>query len=250
MVASDYLYGDTPYLPSHDRFTEKAGLMHHRTTRYALSTAIVVGGTVIAAALAPVAAAEQGQSSTLQSEGGTELTVAVDDTDTVGAGNQAPGGVPFSHSVQVAGRYSVDVHPDKITSGTVAVGYILGCGVDLSSGITVGLIPNQSGTVGITPSVTLGAPPSVTIAPTLSGTAGMSETLSATLIPGQITTVTTATATLDPTTTFPYHLSHQRTPLNVARCASPVTAVPFTTASITTPNAYLQNTAYGNQFTF
>ncbi|KZM72528.1 MspA family porin [Nocardia terpenica] len=105
--------------------------MHHRATRYALSTAVVVGGTVIAAALAPVAAAEQGQSSTLQSEGGTELTVAVDDTDTVGAGNQAPGGVPFSHSVQVAGRYSVDVHPEKITSGTVAVGYILGCGGDL-----------------------------------------------------------------------------------------------------------------------
>lgn len=225
--------------------------MRHRATRYALLTTVIAGGSAFTpTALAPTAIAAQGQSSTLQSDGGTTLTVSVTDTDTTGAGDQAPGGVPFSHAVQVAGRYSVEVAPAAVTTGTVAVGYIVGCGVDLSSGITVGISPNQSGTAGITPSITLGAPPSVSIAPSLSGTAGLSESLTATLIPGQVTTLTTATATLDSTTSFPYRIAHQRTPLNVARCASPVTAVPFVTASVATTDGFLQNSAYGNQFAF
>lgn len=230
---------------------ESRPFMRRCATRYAVFTIAITAGSIFTSStFAPNAVAAQGQSNTLRSDAGTELTVTVADTDVTGAGDQAPGLVPFSHAAQVAGRYAVDVQPGPISAGTVAVGYIIGCGVDLSSGITVGLSPNQSGTAGITPSVTLGTPPSVSIAPNLSGTLGLTESLTATLIPGQVTTVTTATATLDPATSFPYHLAHQRTPLNIARCASPVSAVPFTTASVNTPDGFLQNTAYGNQFIF
>jgi len=68
--------------------------------------------------------------------------------------------------------------------------------------------------------------------------------------PGQVTTATTATATLDNTTAFPYHIAFNNAALNVSQCASPVAAVPFVSATVSTPTGLVQTTAYGDQFTF
>jgi hypothetical protein len=38
--------------------------------------------------------------------------------------------------------------------------------------------------------------------------------------------------------------------LNDSQCASPVAAVPFVSATVSTPTGLVQTTAYGDQFTF
>lgn len=78
----------------------------------------------------------------------------------------------------------------------------------------------------------------------------MSQELAGTLSPGQVTTVQTATSTLDNNTTFPYTISFNNAPLNIAQCASPVSAVPFVSATISTTAGTVQTTGYGQQFTF
>lgn len=97
---------------------------------------------------------------------------------------------------------------------------------------------------------TSASPPSASLGPSVGGNLGLQEVLTANLGPGQITTATTVTATLDDTTVFPYHFIFNNAALNVAQCASPVSAVPFVTASVSTPVGIVQTTAYGTQFTF
>ncbi|MEV6388541.1 MspA family porin [Nocardia xishanensis] len=92
--------------------------------------------------------------------------------------------------------------------------------------------------------------PSASLGPTVGGTLGLAEVLEATLAPGQITTVTTATIDLDDRTAFPYHFIFNNAALNVGQCASPVSAVPFITATVGTAVGTVQTSAYGSQFIF
>ncbi|MFE7799513.1 MspA family porin [Nocardia sp. NPDC057440] len=92
--------------------------------------------------------------------------------------------------------------------------------------------------------------PSASLGPTVGGALGLTEVIEATLAPGQITTVTTVTANLDDRTVFPYHFIFNNAALNVGQCASPVSAVPFITATVSTAVGTVQTTAYGSQFTF
>ncbi|WP_433524619.1 MspA family porin [Nocardia pseudovaccinii] len=103
-----------------------------------------------------------------------------------------------------------------------------------------------------TPSVETTTPsaPSASLGPTVGGTLGLTEVLEATLAPGQITTVTTVTTNLDNKTVFPYHFIFNNAALNVGQCASPVSAVPFVTATVSTALETVQTSAYGSQFTF
>jgi hypothetical protein len=78
----------------------------------------------------------------------------------------------------------------------------------------------------------------------------LAQVLEATLAPGQITTVTTVTTNLDNNTVFPYHFIFNNAALNVGQCASPVSAVPFITATVSTAVETVQTSAYGSQFTF
>ncbi|MFQ6328594.1 MspA family porin [Nocardia sp. CWNU-33] len=94
------------------------------------------------------------------------------------------------------------------------------------------------------------SPSSASLGPTVGGALGLTEILEATLAPGQITTVTTVTADLDDKTVFPYHFIFNNAALNVGQCASPVSAVPFITATVSTAVGTVQTTAYGSQFTF
>ncbi|MFI7668693.1 MspA family porin [Nocardia sp. NPDC049526] len=92
--------------------------------------------------------------------------------------------------------------------------------------------------------------PSASLGPTVGGALGLTQVLEATLAPGQITTVTTVTTDLDNQTVFPYHFIFNNAALNVGQCASPVSAVPFITATVSTAVETVQTTAYGRQFTF
>ncbi|WP_433758691.1 MspA family porin [Nocardia sp. CA-135398] len=92
--------------------------------------------------------------------------------------------------------------------------------------------------------------PSASLGPTVGGTLGLTQVLEATLAPGQITTVTTVTVNLDDKTVFPYHFIFNNAALNVGQCASPVSAVPFVTATVSTALETVQTSAYGSQFTF
>ncbi|MGW4742098.1 MspA family porin [Nocardia xishanensis] len=104
------------------------------------------------------------------------------------------------------------------------------------------------------PSVDTASPsasaPSASLGPTVGGNLGLAEVLEATLAPGQITTVTTVTTPLDDRTAFPYHFIFNNAALNVGQCASPVSAVPFITATVSTAVGTVQTSAYGSQFIF
>ncbi|WP_158675740.1 MspA family porin [Nocardia stercoris] len=213
---------------------------------------------------------------------GVHLSTSVDDIRVDGPGDRTPTYfMTFSHAAQLTGAFSVNVDGDPITSGQAVAGFILGCGISVAGGVTVGLEPNQgvagavngavnSPSISFTPPSVSVSPPSGTvppsasvsppsesfntptfsIGPTVGGTLGITEVLTATLGPGQVTTVNTATATLDDKTQFPYHINFRNAALNVAQCVSPVSAVPFTTATVSTPSGLVQTTAYGDQFTF
>ncbi|MBF5001737.1 MspA family porin [Nocardia sp. BSTN01] len=112
--------------------------------------------------------------------------------------------------------------------------------------ITTPSLPTTSGSAGL-PGV---SPPGFDLGPSVGGSLGLSENLDANIGPGQVTTATTATATLDNTTAFPYHIAFNNAALNVSQCASPVAAVPFVSATVSTPTGLVQTTAYGDQFTF
>ncbi|GAB2443614.1 hypothetical protein GCM10027262_61680 [Nocardia tengchongensis] len=174
----------------------------------------------------------------------------------------------FSHAAQMSGDYSVTVDGGQITSGQAVAGFILGCGISVDGGVTVGIDPHQGLVGSMSPSIsspsasvsppsvsgvpTSASPPSVSIDldPTIGGILGLSEVLAGDLGPGQITKATTATARLDAHTTFPFHIRFSDTSLTVVQCASPVSAVPFVTATVTTARGMTQTTAYGDQFTF
>ncbi|MFJ9363668.1 MspA family porin [Nocardia sp. NPDC101769] len=207
---------------------------------------------------------------------GVHLTASVDSVAANAPGNRTPNFLmTFSHAAQMSGNYSVNVEGDPITSGQAVAGFILGCGISVAGGVTVGIEPNQgvvgaisptvtpptisvsppsetpSGTVTPlpTPSVSV-TPPTFSLGPSVGGALGLTEVLTATLGPGQVTTATTATAALDNSTVFPYHITFNNAALNVAQCASPVSAVPFVTTTVSSAQGVVQTTAYGSQFTF
>ena len=182
---------------------------------------------------------------------GITLTTSVDHVGVNPAGNRTPTYLmAFSHAAQVSGDYSVTVTGDPISSGQAVAGFLLGCGISAAGGVTVGIAPSQGLNAGIYPTVNLTTPPGVSVSPSVGGSLGTGETLATTLIPGQVTSATTAVAALTDKTEYPFHLTVGNAALNIAQCASPVGAVPFVTTSVSTPHGMVQTTAYGDQFTF
>ncbi|WP_308188318.1 MspA family porin [Nocardia australiensis] len=179
----------------------------------------------------------------------------------------------FSHATQVSGNYSVTVEEGSIVSGQAVAGFLLGCGISVAGGVGVGVSPQQGLDYSISPSFSPPSfsppsaavpsatsapsisppsvtPPSFSLGPSVGGSLGLTENLGVTLAPGEVTTATTATVNLDSATVFPFHIAFNNTALNVSQCASPVAAVPFVTASVSTTEGLVQTTAYGDQFTF
>jgi hypothetical protein len=184
------------------------------------------------------------------SAAGINLTVAIDDIRWAPSGNRAPAGLLFSHDAHARGRYSV-IAAGAIQSGTVAAGFILGCGVSAAGGIQIGITPNAGILGAVQPNITLTNPPAVnSISPSVGGNLGLSEGDQVTLEPGQVTAVVVASAPLTSTSTYPYRLSFDDAGINVSQCVSPGSAVPFVTAAVSTDSATTQTTAYGDQFAF
>ncbi|MFE3281202.1 MspA family porin [Nocardia sp. NPDC059239] len=189
------------------------------------------------------------------SGGGVHVTASVDSIGANPPGDRTPNFLmTFSHAAQMSGDYSVTVEGGRITSGRAVAGFILGCGISVDGGFDVEFDRHQ-GLIGtISPSVSPPSspvgPPSVSLGPGVGGTLSVGEGVFGNLGPGQVTVVRTETAFLDAATTFPHRIAFDNAALNVARCASPVSAVPFVTATVSTAQGLAQTTAYGDQFTF
>ena len=226
-------------------------------------TAVVMISATVAAAVAlagPAARAAPGQADA----GGLQVTASVDTSDFAAAGDVAAG-VPFTHAAKVSGKFSVALNdPAALRGGRVAVGYLVGCAVDVSEGVSVAIIPEVGGGAEIAPYSELevattfeeGAAPVVTVAPLVGvqpsvGVEGaLAGELGVNLAPGTVAPVVVGETTLTEESTFPYTFAHAGTPLHLSGCLSPASALPFVTVNVETPGGTAQTTGYGDPFTF
>ncbi|MGW4124143.1 MspA family porin [Nocardia sp. NPDC004711] len=189
------------------------------------------------------------------SGGGVHLTASVDSIGVNPPGERTPSFLmTFSHAAQMSGDYSVTVDGGQIRSGQAVAGFILGCGISVAGGVDVDVDGSQRLLGSISPSVSPPSsavgPPSVSLGPAVRGILGVGEGVFGNLGPGHVTIARTETARLDAATAFPRRIAFDNAALNVAQCASPVSAVPFVTATVSTAQGLAQTTAYGDQFTF
>jgi hypothetical protein len=228
--------------------------------------AVMVAATGAVAVVDTAASAAPGE----VNSGGMHLTASVDSNNVVSAGGDTPAGIPFSHSVKVSGDYSVHLDgAPLLRSGQIAVGYLVGCAVDLTNGISVGISPSVGASASISPfaSITVGVDvmpdmmgmgvmpsvmPSVTLGlqPNFGVNGDLAGVFAVTLTPGTVRAAVIGTADLDEFATFPYTFGHTNTPLNVSACPVPATATPFVTVRADATNGTAQTTGYGDGFTF
>ncbi|MGO4615799.1 MspA family porin [Nocardia sp. 2YAB30] len=196
---------------------------------------------------------------------GLHLIASVDSNNAVSAGGDTPFGIPLTHAVKVSGDFSVLLDGvSSLRSGKIAVGYLIGCAVDLSNGITIGIAPSAGINASITPffgldssiNLAIDAPPSISIgtsvgvSPSVGVNAGAALALQVTLAPGSVTAAVIGEADLDKDATFPYTFAHTNTPLNVSSCLPQASAIPFVTVRADATNGTAQTTGYGAQFVF
>ncbi|MFI6954308.1 MspA family porin [Nocardia sp. NPDC050408] len=211
-------------------------------------TAIVGAATCIAITPADAASGEV-------DAGGMHVVAAVDMNNVVPAGGDIATGIPFVHAVKVSGNYSVSVDGvSSVRDGEIAIGYLVGCAVDISQGVSIGIAPSVGVSAGIAPelALTLGDSPSVTVAisPNVGVNASLTGAITVSLAPGNVTAVVIGAASLDQDVTFPYTFGHTNTPLNISGCISPASAMPFVTVRADGTGGTAQTTGYGTEFTF
>ncbi|WP_280435085.1 MspA family porin [Nocardia carnea] len=196
--------------------------------------------------------------------GGMRLIASVDSTNSVPAGDISAG-VPFSHATKVSGNFSVALDgTPALQGGRIVVGYLVGCAVDVSDGLSIAIAPEVGGGASISPYTELevattfeeGAAPVVTIAPLVGvePSVGVESALAGevgvNLAPGTVAPVVVGETELTPETTFPFTFAHADTPVNVDGCLSPASAMPFVTVDARTPGGAAQTTGYGTAFEF
>lgn len=125
-----------------------------------------------------------------------------------------------------------------VSSGTVTLGYQIGCQVDVSNGLTLGL----GFSIGPNASLNISYPPSVSVG----GSASVSPNISTTLKPGAITTVPFGSK---PLAAARGSITADQVEIKVDACAGPVTLRSFATAAISTPTADNTVTVYGDPLT-
>ncbi|MCP9625130.1 MspA family porin [Nocardia otitidiscaviarum] len=122
-----------------------------------------------------------------------------------------------------------------ITAGTVTLGYQIGCAVDVSNGVTLGLGlsigPNASVTISQFPGVNIG------------GQASVNPNISTTLKPGAIATIAFGSKPLAGPRAS---ITAEQVEIKVDACAGPVTIRSFATAAISTPAADNNISVYGD----
>ncbi|MEU4434617.1 MspA family porin [Nocardia rhamnosiphila] len=195
---------------------------------------------------------------------GLRVVAVVDSGAVVPVGADTAPGVPFAHAVEVSGSYSVGLDSVAVRAGEIVVGYLVGCAVDVSNGISIGIAPGVSIGAGIAQGVGVGAgvtlamdaPPGITlttaasIAPGIGIGAGLAGALGVNLAPGTVTAAVIGATELDSKAVFPYTFGHTDTPLHVSGCLSPASAMPFVTARVDGVDTTVQTTGYGDPFWF
>lgn len=195
--------------------------------------------------------------------------VAAANSNSVVPSAQTAIGVPFVHSVKVSGDFSVALESGSpIRGGEIVAGYLIGCAVDISNGISIGIAPSVGVSAAIAPSIAfdfgvdlgleIDAPPSVGIGagvsvgvqPSVGVESGLAAELAVNLAPGTVTAAVIGGAELDEESEFPYTFVHSNTPLQVNGCLSPASAMPFVTVRTDSPSSSVQTTGYGAAFGF
>ncbi len=258
---------------------------HSRTL--AAIVAVVVAATGAFAVSDSVADAAPGEIDA----GGLHLIASANANNVVPAGGDIAPGVPFVHAVKVSGDFSVSLDgPSALRGGEIAIGYLIGCAVDISNGISIGISPSVGADVGIAPSfglqgsltwdapsvqmnmpdqgmnmpdhqmnvpsLQLFTPPSVSVGaavaiqPSFDVEAGLAVELAVNLAPGTVTAAVIGAAEIDEESEFPYTFAHTNTPLNISGCLSPASAMPFVTVRADSKRATAQTTGYGAAFWF
>ncbi|MFR9753034.1 MspA family porin [Nocardia sp. 004] len=219
----------------------------------AMITAVILAMTGAIAAVDTPAAAAPGE----VRSGGLHLIASVDSNTVTPAGGDTATGIPFAHTVKVAGNYSVTFDgTSPLRHGQIIAGYLIGCAVNVADGITIGIVPQVNFGVGFAPFVALNlaidAPPSITVgfSPQVFMGVGLAGQFAMFLAPGNVTAVVVGAAELDSESEFPYTFAHNNTPLNISGCLSPATAMPFVTVRADGINSSVQTTGYGDQFVF
>ncbi|WP_228540060.1 MspA family porin [Nocardia sp. XZ_19_385] len=121
----------------------------------------------------------------------------------------------------------------RVTSGTITVGYQIGCAVDVSSGLNLGV----GATLGANAGVSIMKPPNAGV------TASVTPNISTSLKPGSITTITLGEK---PWSESRASITAEQVTVKVDACAGPVTLRSFATAAISTPTADNNITVYGD----
>lgn len=122
-----------------------------------------------------------------------------------------------------------------ISAGTLTLGYQIGCQVDVSNGLTLGMGfsigPNASLTISYPPSFNIGAQASV------------SPNISTTLKPGSIATIDFGSKPLAGPRAS---ITADQVEIKIDACMGPVTLRSYATARISTPAADNSVTVYGD----
>lgn len=241
--------------------------MNRKNSR-TLAAIIAVTLTTIGAVTA--ADAEPGEVGT----GGLHLIASVDANHVLPTGGALTMGVPFAHAAKVSGDFSVvSDGPASLRQGQIVAGYLIGCAVDISDGISVSIAAAAGAGVDFTPGIAIEfggidfggfnefgmlEELPVIVAPTVAlgadtsfGVNGeLGGEITVNLLPGSVTAAVIAEADLDDESTFPFTFAHSNTPLNVNGCLSPASAMPFITARVQATNGIAQTTGYGPHFVF
>ncbi|MFF2555015.1 MspA family porin [Nocardia sp. NPDC058058] len=122
-----------------------------------------------------------------------------------------------------------------VSAGSLTLGYQIGCQVDVSSGLTLGMGfsigPNASVTISQFPGATIG------------GQAAVNPNISTTLRPGSIATIDFGTK---PLATNRASITADQVEVKIDACMGPVTLRSYATVRISTPTADNSVTVYGD----
>ncbi|GAB0108660.1 MspA family porin [Nocardia sp. JMUB6875] len=130
-----------------------------------------------------------------------------------------------------------------VLAGAVSAGIQIGCQIDVSSGMTIGTALNLGLNLGANGSLTISNPPAVTLGGNGGANAGVGPTISATLRPGTITSLTLDTKPL----ASAYGSTHLRELyVKTDGCGGYVSIRTFASVQVATPNANDSYSIFGD----
>ncbi|MGY5229424.1 MspA family porin [Nocardia farcinica] len=228
-------------------------MKHKHSLILAAITAVMVAATGAVAVVDTAVGAAPGEFSS----GGLRLIASVGSTNVVPADGDVVSGIPFVHAVTTSGEYSIDLDgASSLPGGQIVAGYLVGCAVNISNGISIGVPPKAGVIARVSPSfgldsgidLVIDAPPGISVGTGVGG--GRTGGLAVNLAPGTVTAAVVGGVTLDENSTFPYTFAHSNTALNVGGCLSPVSAMPFVIVRADPTSGTVQTTGYGTEFAF